>query len=107
MSSNESNPLDRLEKPADQRPIYEDYSTSKTQRKIWENPMVPLGMAGFFLAVGYGVRTVKNRPAHMPFSMFVMRFRVFAQSIAVGAMVAGVGYNIVKEKFLKPQSTGK
>ena len=59
-------------------------------------------MAGFFLAVGYGIRTFKNRPAHMPASMFVMRFRVFAQSIAVGAMVAGVGYNIVKEKVLKP-----
>ena len=40
-----NNPLDRLEKPAhaDERPIYEDSAASKTQRKIWENPMVPLG----------------------------------------------------------------
>lgn len=35
----------------------------------------------------------------MSTSMYVMRFRVFAQSIAVGSMFVGIGYTILKEHW--------
>jgi hypothetical protein len=81
------------------RPKFEETPTSKASRKIKENPMVPLGMVGFFAAVVYGINNYKNRPKNMTLSMYVMRFRVFAQSIAVGAMGIGIGYTILKGQF--------
>ncbi|BFZ22214.1 hypothetical protein BsWGS_25253 [Bradybaena similaris] len=92
-------------------PRYERYEvpSSKAARKIKENPMVPIGMLGFFAAVAYGIRNYKNRPKNMGLSMYIMRFRVFAQSIAVGAMGVGIGYAILKEQFFSPtdQEKGK
>nr|KAI8744379.1 HIG1 domain family member 1A; mitochondrial [Biomphalaria glabrata] len=61
--------------------------------------MVPLGMTGFFVAVAYGIRNFKNRPKNMSASMYIMRFRVFAQSIAVGSMFIGIGYTILKDNL--------
>ncbi|RUS74449.1 hypothetical protein EGW08_017787 [Elysia chlorotica] len=83
---------------ADLSPAPEQSST-KTWRKMQENPMVPIGMAGFFAAVVYGVRNFKNRPKSMSASMYIMRFRVFAQSIAVGAMGIGIGFSIAKNYY--------
>ncbi|CAL1528338.1 unnamed protein product [Lymnaea stagnalis] len=82
-----------------QRPKFEDTTGSKTVRKMKENPMVPIGMTGFFLAVAYGVRNFKNRPKNMSPSMYIMRFRVFAQGIAVGCMFLGIGYTIMKDHW--------
>ena len=56
-------------------------------------------MAGFFAAVVYGIRNFKNRPKSMSASMYIMRFRVFAQSIAVGAMGVGIGFSIAKNYY--------
>ena len=61
-------------------------------------------MAGFFLAVAYGVRNFKNRPKSMTASMYIMRFRVFAQSIAVGAMGIGIGFSIAKNYYRQHHS---
>ncbi|CAG5128229.1 unnamed protein product [Candidula unifasciata] len=83
------------------RPVFDESPSNKAVRKIRENPMVPIGMAGFFAAVAYGMRNYKKRPQKMTLSMYVMRFRVFAQSIAVGAMGLGIGYSILSEKFFK------
>ncbi|CAG5135857.1 unnamed protein product [Candidula unifasciata] len=83
----------------DVRPRFEETTGNKTARKIRENPMVPIGMAGFFAAVVYGIRNYKKRPKTMTLSMYIMRFRVFAQSIAVGAMGLGIGYAILREQF--------
>ncbi|XP_005094050.1 HIG1 domain family member 1A, mitochondrial [Aplysia californica] len=84
-----------------ERPQFEETSGNKTFRKMRENPMVPIGMAGFFVAAIYGARQFKNRPKNMSASMYIMRFRVFAQSIAVGAMGIGIGYTILKDMFVK------
>jgi len=98
MSDKKMDSFDKLSENV--RPQFEEELGEKTRRKFAETPLVPLGVLGFFTAVAYGVKTFKNRPAHMRPSMFVMRFRVFAQSIAVGAMVATVGYNMFKVKVL-------
>ncbi|XP_059160836.1 HIG1 domain family member 1A, mitochondrial-like [Physella acuta] len=81
------------------KPNFDESTGNKTFRKIKENPMVPIGMTGFFLAVAYGIKNYKNRPKNMSTSMYVMRFRVFAQSIAVGSMFVGIGYTILKEHW--------
>ncbi|GFN90340.1 hig1 domain family member 1a, mitochondrial [Plakobranchus ocellatus] len=93
-------PTDMLN-PANSPPPDFEQTSSKTMRKIRENPMVPIGMAGFFAAVAYGIRNFKNRPKSMTASMYIMRFRVFAQSIAVGAMGIGIGFSIAKQHYKK------
>uniref|UniRef100_A0A0B7BR50 HIG1 domain-containing protein n=1 Tax=Arion vulgaris TaxID=1028688 RepID=A0A0B7BR50_9EUPU len=95
---------------SDKKPVqfkYGEEAGSKTVRKMKENPMVPIGMFGFFAAVVYGIRNYKNRPKNMSLSMYIMRFRVFAQSIAVGAMGIGIGYAILQEKFSTPSKDEK
>lgn len=84
---------------------YEDIpmesSAEKLKRKTLEEPFVPLGMLGFFAAVGYGAYAYKSR-GQMSTSIYLMRLRVMAQSVVVGAITLGAAYtmyrNLRKEK---------
>ncbi|XP_025083356.1 HIG1 domain family member 1A, mitochondrial-like [Pomacea canaliculata] len=72
---------------------YEEDQSAKLWRKMKEAPFVPLGIAGLLGAVTYGIVQYRNRGS-MSTSVYIMRFRVFAQGMVVGAITIGVGINI-------------
>lgn len=78
---------------------YEDAPTessaAKLKRKTLEEPFVPLGMLGFFGAVGYGAYAYKSR-GQMSTSIYLMRLRVMAQSVVVGAITLGAAFTMFK-----------
>ncbi|XP_014666176.1 PREDICTED: HIG1 domain family member 1A, mitochondrial-like [Priapulus caudatus] len=76
--------------------IQEESSLEKAFRKFKSDPIVPLGMLGFFGMATYGIREFKNR-GNMPASVYLMHLRVKAQSIVVGAMTLAVGYHLMKD----------
>ena len=54
------------------------------------------GIFGTLVMIAYGVKEYKNR-GNMSTSMYIMRYRVIAQSMVVGAMTIGVTYQLVKD----------
>ncbi|XP_078580342.1 HIG1 domain family member 1A, mitochondrial-like isoform X1 [Branchiostoma floridae x Branchiostoma japonicum] len=92
-------------------PVFEMTTSTDAQdyehrSKLWEKsmkePMVPIGLAGTVAAVMYGaVNYRKYRRAGMSTSVFLMQFRVIAQSMVVGCMTLGVGYTLVSDYILK------
>ena len=56
-----------------------------------------LGILGTIGALAYGAYAYKNR-GPMSTSRYLMRLRVIAQSMVVGAIMVGVGYTAIKEK---------
>jgi len=71
---------------------------SKFWEKTKKNPYVPLGILGTFAMIGYGVYDFKNR-GNIPTSVYIMQYRVKAQSVVVGALTLGVGYHLIKDYF--------
>ncbi|CAH1241866.1 Hypp6438 [Branchiostoma lanceolatum] len=66
------------------------------------------GLAGTVAAVMYGaVNYRKYRRAGMSTSVFLMQFRVIAQSMVVGCMTLGVGYTLVSDYVLKHRQPAK
>lgn len=63
------------------------------------------GIAGLLGAVTYGIVQYRNR-GNMSTSVYIMRFRVFAQGMVVGAITIGVGINIFSQLWdrNKPKS---
>ncbi|XP_078661333.1 uncharacterized protein LOC144905508 isoform X2 [Branchiostoma floridae x Branchiostoma belcheri] len=81
---------------------------SKLWEKSMKEPMVPIGLAGTLAAVMYGaVNYRKYRRAGMSTSVFLMQFRVIAQSMVVGCMTLGVGYTLVSDYVLKHRQPAK
>jgi hypothetical protein len=80
-------------------------SADEQKQKFWdkfkEAPYVPVGIAGTLAMIGYGIYDFKNRGS-MSTSVYVMQYRVKAQSVIVGAMALGVTYSVVKD-LLKPK----
>ncbi|XP_077993269.1 HIG1 domain family member 1A, mitochondrial-like [Glandiceps talaboti] len=80
---------------------------SKFWRKAKEDPFVPIGIAGLLLTVGWGAISYRrHRKQGMSTSIFLMRFRVFAQSAVVGSMTVGVVYHLYRDYF-KNNKAGK
>ncbi|XP_070535507.1 HIG1 domain family member 1A, mitochondrial-like [Ptychodera flava] len=78
--------------------------SDKLKRKAKEDPFVPVGILGCIAAVGYGAITYKrHRRQGMSTSIFLMKFRVVAQSMVVGAMTLGVCYSLYKQFSGKPE----
>jgi len=73
-------------------------------RKFWtkakEEPFVPVGIVGTLAMIGYGVYDFKNRGS-ISASVYIMEYRVKAQSVIVGAMTLGVTYHLLREYFAK------
>ena len=57
---------------------------------------------GTFGMIGYAIKDYKNRGS-MPTSMYIMKYRVVAQSVIVGAITLGIGYNLIKSNFMPPK----
>jgi len=53
--------------------------------------------------IGYGFYDYKNRGS-MSTSVFVMQYRVKAQSVIVGALTLGVTYSVIRD-YLKKRET--
>ncbi|XP_033118414.1 HIG1 domain family member 1A, mitochondrial-like [Anneissia japonica] len=89
----------------DTRDIYTpgESAVGKLSRKAAEDPFVPVGIAGFVVAVGYGAYAYRNRRG-MSTSIYLMRLRVIAQTCVVGAMTLGVGYKMLASTFKKDNS---
>jgi hypothetical protein len=72
----------------------------KFWEKVKESPFVPIGILGTLGMIGYGVYDFKNRGG-MSTSVYVMQYRVKAQSVIVGAMAIGVTISVVKDLLFK------
>ncbi|XP_002740608.1 HIG1 domain family member 1C-like [Saccoglossus kowalevskii] len=73
-------------------------SSTKLKRKTQEDPFVPIGIAGLVAALGWGAISYRRHKKHgMSTSIFLMRLRVAAQGMVVGAITAGVIYSMVKD----------
>lgn len=68
--------------------------------KVKESPFVPVGILGTFGMIGYGVYDFKNRGS-MSASVYIMQYRVKAQSVIVGAMAIGVTVSVIKDLLFK------
>ncbi|XP_049857763.1 HIG1 domain family member 1A, mitochondrial-like [Schistocerca gregaria] len=81
--------------------LYRDESqTDKLSRKIKEAPFVPIGLAGLVAACAFGAYKYRHR-GQMSTSVFLMQLRVAAQSMVVGCMTLGLGYQMYKD-YLSP-----
>uniref|UniRef100_A0A1L8E0J0 Putative hig1 domain family member 1a mitochondrial n=1 Tax=Nyssomyia neivai TaxID=330878 RepID=A0A1L8E0J0_9DIPT len=69
---------------------------SKLARKSKEAPFMPIGIAGFLAAVGYGAYKYRHRGT-MSTSVFLMQLRVAAQGTVVGALTIGLAYTMARE----------
>ena len=61
-----------------------------------------LGVLGTLAMVGYGFYDYKNR-GNMSTSVYIMQYRVKAQSVVVGALTLGVTYSLLKDYFNPPK----
>jgi predicted negative regulator of RcsB-dependent stress response len=77
-----------------------DHDKKKFWEKVKESPFVPAGILGTLGMIGYGVWDYKNRGT-MSTSVYVMQYRVKAQSVIVGAMAIGVTFSVIKDLLKK------
>lgn len=75
----------------------------KFLEKAKKEPFVPIGIAGTLAMVAYGIYDYRNRGS-MSTSVYVMQYRVKAQSVVVGAMALGVGYSLLRDYFKPKQA---
>nr|XP_053601887.1 HIG1 domain family member 1A, mitochondrial-like [Plodia interpunctella] len=80
---------------------HEETHGEKLARKAKESPFMIIALTGLVSAVGFGAYTYKKRGA-MSTSVFLMKFRVISQGIAVGALTAGMAYTLYNNHFNKP-----
>ncbi|CAH1772718.1 unnamed protein product [Owenia fusiformis] len=83
----------------------EESQASKLSRKIQEAPYVPLGWAGLIGACVYAATQYKHRGREST-SVFLMKLRVGAQSMVVGAIALGMGYTLLKD-YVKKENKQK
>ena len=81
---------------------YDEDQGSKLIRKAREAPFVPIGMAGFAAIVAYGLCRLKSR-GNTEMSVYLIRKRVAAQGLVVGAMTLGLGYSLYQGFWAKPK----
>jgi len=67
----------------------EEDAQHKFMRKARDEPFIPIGFVGLTGALIYGAYAYKNR-GPMSTSRYLMRLRVVAQSMVVGAIMVGV-----------------
>ncbi|XP_067687366.1 HIG1 domain family member 1A, mitochondrial-like [Haliotis asinina] len=106
MPDNMSTDAKRVEPPQ-----WEDSVKAETKlwRKAKEAPFVPIGILGLLGAVTYGAVMYKNR-GRMSTSVYIMKFRVIAQGMVVGAMTIGVGATVLPglwKKYVSDSKSGR
>ena len=75
--------------------------TKRNGLDLWEMFTYLTGIAGCLGAVAYGAYTYKNR-GEMSTSVFLMKFRVIAQSMVVLTLGAGITYSMI-DKYVLPK----
>lgn len=65
-------------------------------QKVKDEPFVPIGIFCTFAMIAHGIKQYKNR-GNMSTSMYIMKYRVIAQSMVVGAMTIGVTYQLCRD----------
>lgn len=81
----------------------EEAHSARLARKAKDFPMLPIGIAGFVAACGYGAYKFKRRGA-MSTSVFLMQLRVAAQGTVVGCLTLGLAYKMFNDYVLHPNS---
>jgi hypothetical protein len=76
----------------------------KFLEKAKKEPFVPIGIAGTLAMIGYGIYDYKNRGT-MSTSVYVMQYRVKAQSVIVGALALGVSFSVLRDLWRSRQAT--
>jgi hypothetical protein len=71
--------------------------------KAKKEPFVPIGIAGTLAMIGYGIYDYKNRGT-MSTSVYVMQYRVKAQSVIVGALALGVSFSVLRDLWRSRQA---
>uniref|UniRef100_A0A8D2LMX7 HIG1 hypoxia inducible domain family member 1C n=1 Tax=Varanus komodoensis TaxID=61221 RepID=A0A8D2LMX7_VARKO len=85
--------------------IEDDSQASKLARKSREAPFVPIGLAGCFAIVGYGLYKLKYRGSQK-MSIHLIHMRVAAQGFVVGAITIGVLYSMYTDYIKNLDGSG-
>ncbi|XP_061477701.1 HIG1 domain family member 1C [Rhineura floridana] len=83
-------------------PAEDDSQVLKLARKSRDAPFVPIGLAGCFAVVGYGLYKLKHRGTQK-MSVHLIHTRVAAQGFVVGAITIGVLYSMYTD-YMKHSS---
>ncbi|CAI5765249.1 HIG1 domain family member 1C [Lacerta agilis] len=86
-------------------PAEDDSQASKLARKSRDAPFVPIGLAGCFAVVGYGLYKLKHRGSQK-MSVHLIHMRVAAQSFVVGAITVGVLYSMYTDYMKRSGTSG-
>ncbi|XP_065077497.1 HIG1 domain family member 2A, mitochondrial [Ochlerotatus camptorhynchus] len=87
--------LEWIQMRKDYADIHAETTREKMERKLKENPLVPIGCAATLGALGYGLWSFRQGRRQM--SQYMMRARIFAQGFTVLALIVGVGMTYTKQ----------
>ena len=79
------------------------HEESKFWKKVKQDPVVPLGMAGFGLIVLGAIIGYNRRDRNKPTSTYWIRTRVYAQGFVVSLMTAAAIYQAVRVSSAEPR----
>lgn len=80
--------------------IYEEETLStKMAKHAKRNPFLMAGFASFIGACAYGVHQFKKR-GNVPISVYILQYRVIAQSSVIGCLTVGMLYHLVNDQIL-------
>ncbi|EAT44199.1 AAEL004404-PA [Aedes aegypti] len=87
--------LEWIQMRKDYTDIHAETTREKMERKVKENPLVPIGCAATISCLGYGLWSFRKGRRQM--SQYMMRARIFAQGFTVVALIVGVGMTYAKK----------
>ncbi|KXJ71035.1 HIG1 domain family member 2A, mitochondrial [Aedes albopictus] len=87
--------LEWIQMRKDYTDIHAETTREKMERKVKENPLVPIGCAATLSALGYGLWSFRQGRKQM--SQYMMRARILAQGFTVMALIVGVGMTYTKK----------
>lgn len=85
---------------------WQESNQNKLWKKIKKDPFVPIGVFGCIGAIIYGYYNHKNR-GNISTSTYLMKLRVKAQGMVVGAMALGVVWGMYREHQAKKEKETK
>ena len=83
-----------------------EHTESKFWRKVKEDPVVPIGMAGFGLIVLGAIIGYNRRDRNKPTSTYWIRTRVYAQGFVVSLLTAAAIFQAVKRSSAPQDAHG-
>ncbi|XP_070495730.1 HIG1 domain family member 2A, mitochondrial [Chironomus tepperi] len=89
----------QMKKDFDSERANEETAKEKFIRKFKANPLVPIGCLATAGALSFGLYSFKQGERKM--SQMMMRVRILAQGLTVGALVVGVAATFTTDNFNK------